>query len=202
MVTAAQPLSDSVLSAGWSYPARVLVSSIPKDEARWLTMVSPDTIVIGDCGWDDTGAWNLDALRHQGRVDIFTPNIDEALAYTGAKTARDAAVELATVFATVVVTCGAGGAVLAHAGEVIEVEAPDVTVTDTTGAGECFNAALGFGLINPQWSWELRLRCAVLAASISVTRSGHTSAPTLDDVAELASRLGGQWAQLATALDG
>lgn len=62
------------------------------------------------------------------------------------------------------------------------VEAPKVNVIDTTGAGDCFNSALCYGLALG-WDWNRILTFAVKAASISVTKFGaQAGMPTLDQI--------------------
>ncbi|MFD0958683.1 ribokinase [Paenibacillus chungangensis] len=63
--------------------------------------------------------------------------------------------------------------------------APIVEAVDTTGAGDCFNAAFCYGLAS---GWELKqaVPFAVKAASLSVTRFGaQAGMPTLQEVESL-----------------
>ncbi len=75
----------------------------------------------------------------------------------------------------VVITLGAGGALLAHEGGVHEIAAASVDAVDTTGAGDVFCgvfvACLGRGL-----GIAAATRRAVRAATLSVTRHGTQSA--------------------------
>jgi sugar/nucleoside kinase (ribokinase family) len=79
--------------------------------------------------------------------------------------------------AGVVVRAGAAGCVVAHGDRVTYVRTPDVTVVDTTGAGDAhsgvFLAALAAGL--PP---EEAARRANAAAALAVTRAGPATAPT------------------------
>ncbi len=80
-------------------------------------------------------------------VDILTPNESEARFLTGATDPTEAAHRLATGGAgTVVVTCGAEGAVLSRGKAVTHVPAFVVDPIDSTGAGDAFNGALACAL--------------------------------------------------------
>lgn len=87
----------------------------------------------------------------------------------------------------VVVTCGAAGSLLATAADCVEVEAPQITVVDTVGAGDTFMAALVSSLAQRSGcllsSAELHQIgdfCAA-AAAITVSRLG-ADLPTSDEV--------------------
>lgn len=82
----------------------------------------------------------------------------------------------------VVVTLGAKGCLIVTEGEPVQLPAFRAPVVDTTGAGDCFNAAFVTGYLK---EWDL-VRCgrfASAAAALSVTRVGSRSAlPTPDEV--------------------
>jgi len=71
----------------------------------------------------------------------------------------------------VIVKAGANGVYFMHDHELIHFEAFRVETIDTTGAGDCFNAALGVALSS---GMELKDACkfAMAASAISVTRKG------------------------------
>ncbi|WP_139996504.1 ribokinase [Paenibacillus paridis] len=82
----------------------------------------------------------------------------------------------------VVLTRGKQGAAMMLNGQLHTVQAPPVEVVDTTGAGDCLNAAFGFGLASG-WDALKSLRLAVTAASISVGRFGaQAGMPTLSEI--------------------
>ncbi len=79
-----------------------------------------------------------DLLR---RVDVFAPNEREAMAITRAPSLREAANALAGRGRLVVVKLGASGAIAVDGFGVASGEALEVAPIETTGAGDCFNAA-------------------------------------------------------------
>jgi sugar/nucleoside kinase (ribokinase family) len=81
----------------------------------------------------------LSALRHWG-VNLFLPNLAEAAALTGARSAGEAAATLAGVFPAVIVKNASRGAAWSDGNFVGGVPTKPVTPLDTTGAGDAFNA--------------------------------------------------------------
>lgn len=81
-----------------------------------------------------------------------------------------------------VVTLGARGALVVTPGRVTEVDAPEVSVVDTTGAGDAFAGALAAGLADGEPLPDAA-RFAARVAALSVTAAGaQPSYPTLDRV--------------------
>lgn len=79
------------------------------------------------------------------RFSVITPNRSELLALTGSDDIAPAAQSLADdTRASVVVTAGAAGAVIASPGDgtVIRIPAPPCEPVDTVGAGDVFNGVL------------------------------------------------------------
>lgn len=80
-------------------------------------------------------------MIEEGRVDILFANEDEALQLTGLSDLDQALATLSAKIATLVVTCGAAGAIAIEEGRRIEIPAaPVAKVVDTTGAGDLFAA--------------------------------------------------------------
>ncbi len=93
--------------------------------------------------------------------------------------------------ASVVVTLGAAGAVLATGEDTKRFPAPDVEVVDTTGAGDAFVGALAAKL-SEGVPLEEAVPYAVLAGTFAVTREGaQGSLPTPEDVQRLNGGIGG-----------
>lgn len=133
-----------------------------------------------------------DILR---RVSVLVLNEGEASLLSGQKVEnRDDAQVVATVLqgygiATVVITLGSNGALLATTGEdgqpySIYQAAPAVQVVDTTAAGDCFVGALTVAISEGQSPADA-LRFAVQASALKVTKFGAQSG--LPDRAEVIS---------------
>jgi ribokinase len=85
--------------------------------------------------------------------------------------ARDAAPDLLRLCRSVVVTVGGEGAVVAHAGGVELIEAQQVEVVDSTGAGDAFTGAVAAAL-SAGHDLVAAVRIAVRAGTHAVTRPG------------------------------
>jgi sugar/nucleoside kinase (ribokinase family) len=114
-----------------------------------------------------------DILRH---TDCFLCNETEATRLTNSESHDGALLAIAGYCPTAVIKRGARGAAALHAGQVIEIGAPQVEVVDTTGAGDSFNAGFIYGLLQG-WSMEKALRAAVACGSASVTAHGGKALP-------------------------
>jgi ribokinase len=121
-------------------------------------------------------------------VDVLTPNQSEAQVLAGRS--PDARVEPETVARElirsgvkhVVITLGEQGALLVTADSSLHVPAIKVPVTDTTGAGDSFNAGLAVALSGGA-SLEEAVRFAVVTGGLAVAREGVVpSLPTRDEV--------------------
>jgi ribokinase len=127
-------------------------------------------------------------------VSILTPNQKEAEMLSGVAIVDKAGVEKAArVLAgkgvkTVIITLGAGGALLLDGGELHWVAAPIVAAVDTTAAGDVFCGALAVGLSEGR-SMNDAVGFACAAAALSVTKMGaQTSAPMRGEVDRLRDR--------------
>lgn len=153
--------------------------------AWWRRAARDGTRIFADAGWDSTGAWRKERLRPLEHCFAFTPNAGEAMAYTGADTPEDAARALAELVPLVVVTRGAGGAVAidSAAGTLADVAGVPVVARDTTGAGDVFQAALCWGILE-ELSLEDAVSFAVLTSALATTAPGGAAAsPCWGDIA-------------------
>ncbi|MGV8832873.1 MAG: carbohydrate kinase family protein [Devosia sp.] len=153
--------------------------------AEYATLAEhPDLIVYAkqlgltvslDPSWDNSLIHSSELLSRCAGVDVFLPNLEEALAITGLEQASAALDALAGHFSVVAVKLGAEGALLAAQNQRFSAPAPLVEVRDTTGAGDAFNA----GFIDC-WLNELPplacLQAAITAGSLSVQAIGGTAA--------------------------
>jgi len=89
----------------------------------------------------------------------------------------------------IIVTLGDRGAIVATAGNEIEIRPPPVEVRSSVGAGDSFVAALTFGLANG-WTTEQAARYGVAAAAAAVTREA-TELCKRDTVNAFFAQIGG-----------
>lgn len=123
-------------------------------------------------------------------VDILTPNETEACVLTGREAADlepEGALSVARELqakgvGTVIVKLGGKGCLLVEKNGATRVRAPKVEVSDTTSAGDTFNAALAVALAEGKTLPEA-CAFAVRAAALSVTRFG--AQPSMPDRAEV-----------------
>jgi sugar/nucleoside kinase (ribokinase family) len=121
-------LSSHFLNAG-------LQPDVPRLLARAQAM---GLTTSADTGHDPADRWEIGDLL--AGLEVFLPNEVEALAITRTTTPREALEALARRVPTVVVKCGANGALAARGAERVALPGHRVTVVDTTGAGDAFDA--------------------------------------------------------------
>jgi ribokinase len=117
-------------------------------------------------------------------TDLLVPNAGEACELAGVADPVEAARALSRRAATVVMTRGRDGALIAAGGEVVaEVPSRVVQAVDTTGAGDTFTGVLVARLAAGD-ALEAAARAGAVAASIAVTRPGASSSmPTWEEIA-------------------
>ncbi|WP_165968970.1 carbohydrate kinase family protein [Actinomadura sp. KC06] len=166
--------------------ARACFVDVDQPLPPWAAaMRASGTLVFGDLGWDQTGAWPAEVLDRLDHVDVFLPNAAEAMAYTRTGTPSDAAEALAERVPVVVVKRGGDGAIAVDsaAGERAEVPALPVEALDPTGAGDVFAAGFVFATLAGLPLAE-RLRFANLCAGLSVRHhSGSLGSPCWGEIA-------------------
>lgn len=124
-----------------------------------------------DPSWDATLIYDRGLLGACAGVDIFFPNLEEAEAITGSSDPRVAARELARTFPTVALKTGTGGAWLASKGRLLHAPAETVTVIDSTGAGDAFNAGFLHAWLNGEVD-EACLEAGIRFGSLAVQAPG------------------------------
>lgn len=124
-----------------------------------------------DTNWDPSERWSslTEILAH---TDVFLPNAAELLAITGAATPAEAAKAVGT---TVVMKNGAEGARAWWDGGEYAAPGRPVTVVDTIGAGDSFNAGFLAARLGGR-SLEESVRWAAVAGSLSTRAAGGTAA--------------------------
>jgi len=135
-----------------------------------------------DTNWDPAEKW-AGLAGVLPRVDVFLPNLEEALAIGAAVLGRpvggpdDAAAALSTLGCRVVVKMGADGGVAYENGVRLAAGLGlAVDVVDTTGAGDTFDGGYLAALLGDVADEDERLRWAAAAGSLSVRGRGGTAA--------------------------
>lgn len=133
-----------------------------------------------DTNWDPEERWTgVDAVLEH--TTIFLPNEAEALSLTHAATVEEAARQLANTVDTAAVKLGAAGAIACREAKLVRAAALPVTVADTVGAGDTFDAGFLYGAL-AGWELEACLRLGVVCGSLSTRQHGGIAAqPTLDE---------------------
>jgi len=109
---------------------------------------------------------------------------DEVCALTGIDDPIAAAVELAGADRVVVARLGSHGAVAGSANEVFIVPGFEVSMADSVGAGDAFNAGFIAARLRGSAMGEA-LRWGNAVAALTITRPGARSSPTMADAEEL-----------------
>lgn len=140
-----------------------------------------------DTNWDPDERWADGVQEVLQSVDTFLPNEAEALALTGAESVQTAAKQLSEAIPSVVIKRGARGAYAITNGETHEVPAIPVTVRDTTGAGDSFDAGYIYGQLAGLPMIE-RLRAACICGALSTREIGGVASQATEH--DLAAALG------------
>ncbi|MEA3336599.1 MAG: sugar kinase [Chloroflexota bacterium] len=132
-----------------------------------------------DTNWDPDERWTgvESVLEH---TTVFLPNEMEVLSLTGLADVREAAQYLATKAGVVAVKLGEQGAIACCQSEFVQAPSLPVSVADTVGAGDSFDAGFLYGILHG-WEMERSLRLGVVCGSLStVQHGGITGQPTLE----------------------
>ncbi len=154
---------DGLVSAAWSVGAKIYMDC----QAHSHSLADPKI---------------KEALR---KVDVFSPNADEARQLTGKKELKDTLKELCRYAPAVIIKDGSSGCHYQDSGETINEEGITVDVVDTTGAGDNFNSGFLYGQIRG-YSLRKSLRIANICGGLSTEGYGGTaSSPGEDAIIEM-----------------
>jgi sugar/nucleoside kinase (ribokinase family) len=140
-----------------------------------------------DTNWDPAQRWGDGRLAAAfAHVGLLLPNEAEALRLAGAATLEQAVAALTAAGPRLVVKLGQRGALCVDGPRRYLAQPPPVTVADTTGAGDCFNAGVIAGLLaGEDLLAAVALGCAVGAASTRAP-GGTAGCPDLATARDLA----------------
>ena len=143
------------------------------------------TRIYMDCQSDPATLDTPGVRQALAQVDVFAPNLSEALHLTGAACAEDALQVLASLAPLAIIKQGAQGA--CARGRQVAACAPPLAiecVRDTTGAGDCFNAGFLFGMLNG-YPLEKCLRAGNVCGGLAVAGSAAASILSAEQVVNL-----------------
>lgn len=131
---------------------------------------------------DPSGEWDAQLFGLVELADILFVNETEAKSLAGTDNLNEALAVLGARCRCVVIKLGAEGAIAVKDGDMVSVAGFDVSVTDTTGAGDSFAAGFVTGYLN-----EMTLRDCLLignaCGALSTRSAGGTAGqPDKDEV--------------------
>lgn len=142
----------------------------------------------------DPGAFNLVNSEKNlfkellGQCDIFSPNLEEARAITGANNINEVVYNLRERVPFTALKCDRNGCILITKNKVVKVPGYGTKCVDPTGAGDAFTAGVIYGL-SRGLSLQSIGRLANWFAAGLVTRIGPRSFPTKMEIEKFLKRL-------------
>lgn len=123
-----------------------------------------------DTNWDPDECWSgvHDLLP---LTNVFLPNENEAFALTGTDSLDAAARKLSASVEVVAVKMGSEGGMAIQCGDPVQLPAIPVTVVDTVGAGDTFDAGFVYGYLQG-WSLVDTLKLGIACGSLSTQKPG------------------------------
>jgi ribokinase len=135
-----------------------------------LHVIPPGAMAYVTCGDDESRAFKGRPPAALAGTRALFVNRDEALALTGKRTVEQAALALAELAETAVVSLGADGGLMATEGQILTAPAERIEApVDTTGAGDLLAGAYIWADLRGAETLD-RLRWAILYASLGVTK--------------------------------
>ena len=132
-----------------------------------------------DTNWDPLGEWDSGLARVLRECDVFLPNKAEAQLISRRQDLREAMELLSSQVPVLVVKLGAEGARARQGKETVYAPSLKVSVVDTTGAGDSFDAGFLYGYVNG-WCLREALQLGCACGSLSTRAPGGTEGqPTL-----------------------
>jgi sugar/nucleoside kinase (ribokinase family) len=136
----------------------------------------------------DAGAYNIITknIRYFKTAleltDILSCNLEEARVISNESNIRDIISKLTEIIKIVIIRLGKDGCIVCNNKETKYISIPlKINAIDTTGAGDAFNSALIYGLING-WNLYKAAYFANLFAAQKVTKLGARSFPSKDEI--------------------
>lgn len=128
-----------------------------------------------DTNYDPAEAWNGGLAETLAQTDIFLPNTTELVAISGLPEFEPALAHLSSQIPLIAVKLGEAGAVAQRGDERFRADPLPVSVVDTTGAGDSFDAGFLYGYL-AGWDLAKALRLGCVCGSLSTRAAGGTAA--------------------------
>jgi sugar/nucleoside kinase (ribokinase family) len=139
-----------------------------------------------DVGWQPEWYQKPENLRTCLDIDYFLPNRKEAECLTSKERSEEVLLGLEQLgFSHAVVKLGAKGAAIRTGGKMLRVPSPQITVVDTTGAGDAFNAGLIDAVLSGADAEEMLRRAAACGALSTRTAGALNGLPTRQEIEEI-----------------
>jgi sugar/nucleoside kinase (ribokinase family) len=133
-----------------------------------------------DTNWDPSEQW-IGVHDLLPLVDVFLPNENEACALAKMDSVADSVRVLGANSKIVAVKMGAEGGLAVEGATLVQAPAIPVTVVDTVGAGDTFDAGFIYGFL-AGWPLEKSLRLGIACGSLSTQKPGGLEGqPTLSE---------------------
>jgi sugar/nucleoside kinase (ribokinase family) len=141
------------------------------------------TAIFMDCQAHQTSLEDPDVRSALQQVDVFSPNLEEALQLTGEDSIESALAALAALSPLVIIKLGKEGAIAQRGSQVMRIPGLKTNVVDTTGAGDNFDCGFIYGQLQG-YSLEDSIRCANICGGLSIEKHGGATASPTTEVVE------------------
>lgn len=139
-----------------------------------------------DVGWQPEWYQKPENLQTCLEIDYFLPNRKEAECLTGKERPEEVLLGLEQLgFFHVVVKLGPDGAAMRTGGKMLQVPSPQITVKDTTGAGDAFDAGLIDAIMSGADAQEVLRRAAICGALSTRAAGALNGLPTRQELKEM-----------------
>lgn len=128
-----------------------------------------------DTNWDPDDEWGEDLYQALEHTDIFLPNDEEAMRIAQSENFADAIEKLKKKVKVLVVKQGKAGAILCESDKTYSCPGFKVSVIETTGAGDSFNAGFLYNYLAGE-NWTECLKYGNACGAIAVSAIGGTEA--------------------------
>jgi sugar/nucleoside kinase (ribokinase family) len=144
------------------------------------TAHSLDLTTSLDTNYDPAEWWDGGLQATLAQTDIFLPNEIELRAITGQSEPEAGLAWLAERIPLVAAKLGPHGAIARRGPDMFQADSLSVSVVDTTGAGDSFDAGFIYGYL-AGWDIGRALRLGCVCGALSTQAAGGTAAqPTLE----------------------